>query len=1014
MSLRFDDFELDLDRFELRRGGESVALEPQAFEVLAHLVTHRDRVVPKNELLEAVWESQFVSDSALTTRVKEVRRALGDDGQTQRYVRTVRGRGYHFVAEAVEGEREASAASNDEAEAAPPGSTAPIAVPLPTDSFVGRTEELGTLRAAVDSAIDGRGRVVLLAGEAGIGKTRTSQELAEYAISRGARVFWGRVRQASGAPPYYPWAQIISTYLTSSPSAHGDATALDDGGTELLAELTGQTPASAGSSASAAGSAQFHLFEAVSAWLRHASTQQPLMLVLEDLHWAGEPTLALLAHLVPDVLSMRLLVVATLRDSELGTTEALTPVLAELSRASNVTRVHLDGLSATEIEHYVHRYPTVELAPALVRSVHDRTDGNPFFVSQIVELIGRGGAAVDSDSGEPPGAALPVEVRDVLTARLDLLSAAARAALRVGAISGRVFDLETVATVLERDHDTVIDDLEEARGARILEDFDQAGRYRFVHALMQEALLAELSAARRAQIHGTVGTALEASYGTEASAEAARLSAHYAESAPVQPTHRRAAAHYSALAAQQAEASHAWSDAVRFYERALSFEEADPETDAAVIRLALGRCQIYHHLPRPAWRNLLTALDDFRNRGDWELAAEAVLVASDILASPERLSRLLSSVLDGSGDALPETMRAELTLRRALMRARVGEPSAEWQSDLNAAATVIESRDDPRLAGKLARVRAEVPGGPPQGSGPVDLYLEAAHHLDRAGDAESASNAMWLAVNEPKRHGELDELDATLATFLEYVRRHRLRRWAHMGQYLSTRVALLHGDRARAQELLRSDMPETSHLTAVARASLAELEPWPPTNLEPLLATPALAGGDLFQTAVAVASRLRLHTLLGDSAAALEDETALWELVTTGEMSAAAPAVFLIAGDIAAELDSDSFVEWCASWLDASPTTRTGDTGSSENIRGRLALRLGDLEVARTQLEAGLARAEAAEWPVDIGRLHQALAELTTRLGDTDGAARHRAEAMAQFRNVGAAVFVQQLEATES
>jgi hypothetical protein len=130
-------------------------------------------------------------------------------------------------------------------------------------------------------------------------------------------------------------------------------------------------------------------------------------------------------------------------------------------------------------------------------------------------------------------------------------------------------------------------------------------------------------------------------------------------------------------------------------------------------------------------------------------------------------------------------------------------------------------------------------------------------------------------------------------------------------------------------------------------------------------------------------------------------------------VGAAAPAVFLIAGDNAAELDSDSFVEWCADWLDASPTTRTGDTGSSENLRGRLALRLGDLDGTRERLEAGLARAEAEVWPVDIGRSHQALAELATRLGDAERAARHRVEAATHFDSVGAAVFLQQLEATE-
>jgi len=1011
VTLTFDEFELDPDRLELRRDGEPVALEPQAFDVLVYLIEQRERVVPKDELLEAVWASQFVSDSAVTTRIKEVRQALGDDGRTQRYVRTVRGRGYHFVGAASEsGETVTSDSADSTArERGVEERTPPLAVPLPTDSFVGRVSELGRLRRAVDESIDGRGGVAMLVGEAGIGKTRTTQELEAYAVEQGARVLWGRVRQASGAPPYYPWIQIGTHY-----GREADVAALDLGPNagelvRLFPNLATRLPGIELSVAPEGPTAQFRMFEGYSAFLRAAAAQQPLMVVLEDLHWADEPTLALLQHLSPELATMPLLVVGTYRDTDINDAHPLTSALAQLNREAAFLRMHLDGLSGVEVADYVRRYPSVELGRPMVEHVHQRTDGNPFFVGQLVQLLSEQGPDAGDDDAGGSTIALPAGVREALIVRLDQLSPAAHSALQVAAVCGRTFDLSTLEAVGDDSADAVLRQVEEALAAHIIEEFDEPGRYRFVHALMQETLLDQLSATRRARAHGAVAEALEAAYGDQAAGEAARLAEHFAESARLNRDHVERTLGYLELAAAQAMAQSAWTEAVELYERCLTVADGAPEfeVDAASIRFALGRAQLYLNLPRPAWRNLLTALDAFRARGDWELAADAAARASDVLAPPERIVAVLSTVIDGEG-TVSRTRRAGLLVKRAMSRFRASAPAAEWRQDIEEAEALIDGVDQPRVVGRLLRVRGAL-DRLEHGTGQRERFLEAADAFDEAGDAESAGEALWQAVNEPRRVGELEHIDPTLERHLDYARRNGLRRWLHVGQYFRVRMAVLRGERATAESLIDADMPEYSHLTYVARASLAELQPWPPSDLEPLLARPELAGGDPFQMTAAYGSRLRLNLLAGRVEEAARDEAGLREQIGDRLATEGPSGLFLEGGDVLAELQDETFVAWCRDWLEAQSQHFAGDTGTFANMRGRIALRLGDLDAARGHLEQAVLDATRAGWPVDLGRAHQALAELAAREGDEEGATAHRAEAARRFEAHGAQVFLDQL-----
>ena len=220
MSLRFAELELDLALFELRRGRIRIPLEPQAFDVLVYLINHRDRIVSKEELMDQIWGGRFVSEAAVTSRIKQARRAVGDDGQTQRVIKTLHGRGYHFVAPVSEG---AVGRPLDEDPPAPVFALADIQQkPLQRMAsgladrtaavhLVGRDSESGLLRRLFDQTRVGRGHTVLVAGEPGIGKSALLTDLSRYAEAGGGLVLTGRA--ARGAGIYRPFTEALMTPL---------------------------------------------------------------------------------------------------------------------------------------------------------------------------------------------------------------------------------------------------------------------------------------------------------------------------------------------------------------------------------------------------------------------------------------------------------------------------------------------------------------------------------------------------------------------------------------------------------------------------------------------------------------------------------------------------------------------------------------------------------------------------------------------------------------------------------
>ncbi len=303
-------------------------------------------------------------------------------------------------------------------ESQPPNNPTPGLSPV-RGTFVGRQREMGELKAAQDDALFVQGRLVMLVGEPGIGKTRTAQELAYYAETRGTQVLWGRCYEEEGAPPYWPWLQSLRSYIEErtpeqlliemGPGASDIA--------EVLPELREKLPDLEPPPVLEPEQARFRLFDSITTFLKNAAQQQPLMLVLDDLHWADQPSLLLLQFLAREMGRSRLLVVGTYRDVELSRQHPLSETLAHLSREPVFRREVLGGLSREDTGDFVEVAAGLRPAQGLVESIYLQTEGNPFFMGEIIRLLAEQGELTKVGIGDSPSIRIPEGVREVIGPR---------------------------------------------------------------------------------------------------------------------------------------------------------------------------------------------------------------------------------------------------------------------------------------------------------------------------------------------------------------------------------------------------------------------------------------------------------------------------------------------------------------------------------------------------------------------------------------------------------------------
>lgn len=557
--------------------------------------------------------------------------------------------------------------------------------------LVGRRSELETLEAVWAQVEEGRRQVVFVGGDPGAGKTRLVAEVATALHDHDIAVLVGASSSDAGVP-YEPFSEMLHHLFTSTPEG-SLADFVDDGAAELrrLSSAVARHAPDLGDTRVADGEVRRELFEAVARLFRRVADERPLALVVDDLHWAQLPTLALFEHVVRANADSRLLVLATFRTTAPDRSDETAARIADLHRLEGVRRLDLGGLDTEAIAEYVQLRSGVshQAAQAPAALLRDLTGGNPFFLRELwLDLEHRGGvSALRSFQG------VPASIGDTLATRLGSLDDEVRHIIELAAVLGDTFDLGTLVLASEVDRDASMAHLDAAVAVGLVELVaDHGDRYSFVHALTRSAVLDRMPASRRIELHARAAQVLDRQ--PHHASLVPRLAHHYFE-AHVLGFHEPAL-RYSREAGELAERSLAFEEAALWFERAAELPDCDPAVRSDLLLAAafdrVRACDFPR--ARAIYERLATA-------GPLSVRLAAAMGFEDASwrpGSPDvRAVDLLSAALEESGIEKrdPRYIRGLASLGRALAmagdtrRAReVGSQAIDLARELDDAATV--------------------------------------------------------------------------------------------------------------------------------------------------------------------------------------------------------------------------------------------------------------------------------------------------------------------------------------
>ena len=545
-----------------------------------------------------------------------------------------------------------------------------LTVPLPgriasavSATFVGRAAERETLDESLKAIAAGGSRTVLISGEPGIGKTSLSSDFARQAFEGGSVVLYGRCDEDLGIP-YQPWAEAMSHLVAHAPDDllrdHVGARAGELA--RLVPELAHRVPVSP-SSSSDAESERYLLFGAVLDMLTRVSATAPVVLLLDDLHWSDRQSVQLLRHVVSADVPLRLVVMGTFRESDVGTDHPLAETLAALHRESGVERIALRGLGDDELLELLETtagHRMTEAGVALRNALMAETEGNPFFVGEMLRHLAETGAIYQDEGGQWVASpdlrtsGLPVSIREVVGRRVARLGEQAQRVLSLAAVIGRDFDTDVLSRVAELDEDVVIDLCDQAVTAAVLTESD--GRYSFAHALIEHTLYDTLSTNRRARSHQRVADALEDICGDDPGERIGELAYHWAHA--TQPRDAEKAITYAQRAGDRALAQLAPDEALRWYRDALDQLDrarTDDQPRRAALLLGLGDAQ--KQTGDAAFRETLLAATHLANEIDAvDLQVRATLrnnrgMVSSLGQIDDERVEMIARAIDRLGDA---------------------------------------------------------------------------------------------------------------------------------------------------------------------------------------------------------------------------------------------------------------------------------------------------------------------------------------------------------------------------
>ena len=635
--------------------------------------------------------------------------------------------------------------------------------------FVGREREMDELRAALEQALSGRGRLVLLVGEAGIGKTRTAEELVTFARLRKVQVLWGRCYEGDAAPAYWPWIQAIRSYIQDRDAK----TLLAEMGSgasdlaQLFSEVRDRLPGLPAPPMLEPEQARFRLFDGVTTFLRNAGRTQPLMIVLDDLHWADRSSLLLLLFVARELRDARLLIVGTYRDSEVGRQHPLSQALGELTRGELAQRITLRGLGEHDVARFVEITAGIKPPAGLVQALYRETEGNPFFVNEIVRLLVSEGRLEKTPHGRSWSLDIPESVRDVIGRRLDRLSSDCNRILSIASVVGREFGLPALQPLSGLDEERLLDLLDEALRARVVIEMPATiGRFAFSHALVRETLASEITPARRARLHRRIGEVLEALQQGSHEVDVAEIAHHFFEAARAGGDVEKAV-DYSVRAGERATALVAYDEAVTHYEQALQVLDCARPADEArrcALLLSLGEARDRSGNAPLAKEAFLAAADLARKLGATDLLARAALAFCgrwlglvEVGKVDVQLIGLLEEALTALGNA-ESPLRARLLGRLATELYFVAGSEVRRDSLSRDAVELARRLGDPATVGEALRARHVAIWGPDNVEERLAISTEMTTAAERAGNREEVIAGSFWRLADLLEFGDVDQL----------------------------------------------------------------------------------------------------------------------------------------------------------------------------------------------------------------------------------------------------------------
>jgi ATP/maltotriose-dependent transcriptional regulator MalT len=656
--------------------------------------------------------------------------------------------------------------------------------PESRSQFFGRKDALDTLQETFQAAVDGRGGLVLLSGEPGIGKTCCAEQFARRAAAQGAQVLWGRCYEQPGAPPCWPWVQILR--------GHADASSDD----ELRLWL--------------GASAEFEVFDAIGRVFARASASAPHVVIIDDLHWADPSSLSLLEYLAKEARRLRLLTICCYRDMEVTRQNPLLLTLGELTHGDRVERVRLNGLSACDTAELTAAITGLRLPPSVLQAVFQQTNGNPLFVREVAKVIAEEHRAA---GGGTITIAVPDGIREATWRRLDRLAPVCSELLVTASVVGREFDLKAVAGAMGVEFHISLGAVDGAVQAGLVRHVE-SGIFRFAHPLIRETLYEELPTLRRFELHERLAMTLIDIHAGDLDPVLSEI-VHHLCAASALGNHETAVA-LAVRAAERDERLSAFAEACRHYDDALGVLTASGRQDdprRAPILLRKGVMCLYAGMIRQSTESLTQGIALARRQRDPELFGSFVttLIRSTSYAGQDHAVPLLEEALR----LLPKDCtsgRAVMLGQRAFALRSRGD-IAQVRAAAAEAIGMARTLDDPLAHAMALRFSLlGLRGWAETLSERLEYGREMLLAMARVDDPEEWAECCYFHLLDLIDAGDTTAAAALLRRYGESASRHQFSRHQYQASLLTIVMSLLRGNWNEAEPAIEAAVEQGQRL----------------------------------------------------------------------------------------------------------------------------------------------------------------------------------------------------------